>query len=78
MQRELFRRSAIQHDAGDEPIERLKPVHSLSDDVKQQIENFYRCDDISRQAQGRKDVVSVKENGSCARYMPNKTPDIIS
>ena len=63
VQRELFCRSAIQNDAGDEPIERLKPVYTLSDDVKQQVENIYRCDDISHQAPGRKDVVSVKENG---------------
>ena len=68
MRRELFHQSTIQNDAGDEPIERLKPVHTLSDDVKQQVENFYRRDDISRQAPGRKYVVSVKENGSCTKY----------
>ena len=63
VQRELFCQSAIQNDADDEPIERLKPAHTLSDDVKQQVENIYRRDDISHQAPGRKDVVSVKENG---------------
>ena len=68
VQRELFCRSAIQNVAVDEPIERPKPVHTLSDDVMQQVENFYRRDDISRQAPGRKDVVSVKENGSCTKY----------
>ena len=68
VQRELFRWSAIQNDAGDEPIERPEPVHTFSDDVKQQVENFYRCDDISRQAPGRKDVVSVEENRSCTKY----------
>ena len=73
MQRELFCQSAIQNVAVDEPIERPKPVHTLSDDVMQQVENLYRRDDISRQAPVRKDVVSVKENGSCT-----KTPDIIS
>ena len=68
VQREIFRRSAIQNDAGDDPIERSKPVHTLSDNVKQQVENFYRCDDISRRAPGKKDVVSVEENGSCGKY----------
>ena len=68
VQREIFRRSAIQNDAGDKPIERPKLVHTLSDDLKQQVENFYRRDDISRQAPCRKDVVSVKENGSCTKY----------
>ena len=58
----------MQNDAGDEPIERPKPVYTLSDDVKQQVENFYRYDDISCQAPGRKDVVSVKKNGSRAKY----------
>ena len=68
VQKELFHWSAIQNDSGDEPIERLKHVLALSDDVKQQVENFYRHDNISCQAPGRKDVVSVKENGSRAKY----------
>ena len=68
VQRELFRRSAIQNDAGDKPIERPELVHTLSDDLKQQVENFYRHDYISRQAPCGKDVVSVKENGSCTKY----------
>ena len=68
VQRELFRQSAIQNDAGDKPIERPKLVHTLSDDLKQQVENFYRHDDISRQAPCRKDVVSMKGNGSCTKY----------
>ena len=63
MQGEFFRRSTMQNDAGDEPIERPKPVYTLSDDVKQQVENFYRYDDISCQASGRKDVVCVKKMG---------------
>ena len=62
VRRMLFHWSAIHNDAGDEPI------HTLSDDVNPQVGNFYRRDDISRQAPGRKDVVSVKENGSCTKY----------
>ena len=68
MQRELFHWSAIHNDAGDEPIERLKPIHTLSEDVNPQVENFYRCDDISCQAPDRKDLVSVKENESHTKY----------
>ena len=66
--KESFFANLQYNDAGDEPIERPKPVQTLSDDVKQQVEIFYRCDDISREAPGRKDVVSVKENGSRAKY----------
>ena len=34
MKRELFRQSTTQNDAGDEPTERSKSVHTISDDVK--------------------------------------------
>ena len=48
--------------------ERKKTISFNTDDIKQKVKQFYACDDISRQAPGKKDAVTVKEDGVKKTY----------